>query len=165
MSEIHTGRLRLSPYCETDFAEFAKLRSDETVMVSMVGGTLGESEARAVFNAYLAMWEKQDFGMWAVREAESLKYIGECGFWDRGGDVGLTIRYLLHKEHWGQGLASEAVNAALAYGLDMAGITALSAVALRDNHRSCTILEKAGMVVVDENHQGISGFHHYVLPV
>jgi ribosomal-protein-alanine N-acetyltransferase len=163
MSIVKTKRLVMVPYSEVDFSDFANLRSDESVMVSMVGGTTTGAAARDLFDAYLEAWESTRIGMWAIRGINDDSYVGECGFWDRGGEVGLTVRYLLHKKYWGQGLAGEAVGAAVTFGLETAGIKSLSAVALKENTRSCVILERLGMTVNSENHQGIDGFRHYVL--
>ena len=165
MGKIQTERLLLEPFVNVDFEAFSALRSDPTVMLHMVGGPTTGQEAQELFDAYLAAWQGQGLGMWAVRDRENLDYVGECGFWNREGEVGLTIRYLLHKKYWGRGLAGEAVNAAVRHGLERADIRHLSALALRDNTRSCSILERLGMNVVEENHQGVEGFRRYVLPL
>ncbi len=163
MNKIQTERLVLCPYTKSDFEEFATLRGDKRVMEYMVGGVMTRVQALETFEAYLTAWQTSGLGMWAIWDAATLNYVGECGFWDRGGEVGLTVRYLLHKKYWGKGLAGDAVNAAVKFGFETAGLTSLSAVALNSNARSCSILERLGMTVINENHQGIEGFRHYVL--
>jgi len=165
MSAIQTERLVLSPYTQDDFENFSILRGDASIMTSMVAGPVYGAAAELMFAAYLSAWKHDGLGVWAIRDRENMQFVGECGFWDRKGDVGLTIRYLLHKQYWGCGFAAEAVAECVKYGLEIAKIKSLSAVALKENARSCAILERIGMTMVDENHQGIPGFRHYVLPV
>jgi len=165
MSIIQTERMILQPFDERDFDDFSGLRRDVRVMQMMVEGVMSGPATRNTFDAYLHAWQMHGLGMWAIRDLENRDYIGECGFWDREGEVGLSVRYLLHKKYWGRGLATEAVSAVVNFGLMTAGLKTLSAVALKDNIQSCRILERLGMQVIDENHQGIDGFRHYILPL
>lgn len=65
--------------------------------------------------------------------------IGKAGFY-RLPDVG----YILHPDHWGQGLASEAVGAAIAHVFTTREVDDLTADVDPANHASIRLLEKLG---------------------
>jgi len=67
--------------------------------------------------------------------------IGKAGFW-RLPDVG----YILHPDHWGQGLASEAVGAVVDHVFTARPVDALSADVDPDNAASIRLLERLSFV-------------------
>lgn len=69
------------------------------------------------------------------------RVIGKAGFW-RLPDVG----YILHPDHWGQGLASEAVAAAIDHVFATRDVDDLTADVDPENAASIRLLEKLGFV-------------------
>ena len=67
--------------------------------------------------------------------------IGKAGFW-RLPEVG----YILHPDHWGRGLAGEAVGAAIAHVFATTDIDTLSADVDPENAASIRLLERLGFV-------------------
>lgn len=67
--------------------------------------------------------------------------IGKAGFW-RLPDVG----YILHPDHWGQGLASEAVGAAIDHVFATREVDDLTADVDPDNAASIRLLERLGFL-------------------
>ncbi|HYC98380.1 GNAT family N-acetyltransferase [Brevundimonas sp.] len=67
--------------------------------------------------------------------------IGKAGFW-RLPDVG----YILHPDHWGQGLAGEAVGAAIDHVFIAGAVDELTADVDPDNAASIRLLERLGFV-------------------
>ena len=63
------------------------------------------------------------FGMWATIHKATGKFIGRCGLtpMDIEGRGEIEVGYMLAKEYWGQGLATEAALAILRYGFEQAG--------------------------------------------
>lgn len=55
------------------------------------------------------------------------------------------IGYMLHPDHWGKGLATEAAGLLLTLGFDTLGLHRIEAVTRPDNTASRRILEKLGM--------------------
>lgn len=83
---------------------------------------------------------------WAITLRRSGELIGLCGFlpfelMHRRGEFG----YWLGKPHWGQGYATEAVEALLAFGFRRMKLNRLQARVLVGNRASARVLEKAGM--------------------
>jgi RimJ/RimL family protein N-acetyltransferase len=67
--------------------------------------------------------------------------IGKAGFW-RLPDVG----YILHPDHWGQGLATEAVEAVVRHVFSRRALEVVTADVDPENAASIRLLEKLGFV-------------------
>ena len=160
---IKTERLRLRPYQEPDFDVFAKLHGDPTLKANTHAKALNRPQARDLFDGYLAAWKNTGFGMYSVRLGESDAFVGECGLWYREDAGGYTLRYILSKAHWNQGYNFEAVKAVLSDAFDHRGLDAVYAIAMAHNFRSTRILQRAGMVQVDEAFRGVPNFLRFQL--
>jgi ribosomal-protein-alanine N-acetyltransferase len=92
-------------------------------------------------------YPKYGFGMWATIYKETGKFIGRCGLcpMDIEGKEEIEVAYMLSREYWGQGLATEAAQAILRYGFEQVGLTRLISVINPDNIASARVAEKIGM--------------------
>jgi len=163
MSEILTDRLFMRPFLETDKDHFLSLKTKLVNMADTHVGVLDEQTSAHLLAEYVQHWHTGGLGMWALFHRQSESFIGECGFAARSGFSDLTLRYTLDHKWWGQGLASEAVNAVLDHGFKTELVEHVSALALQSNHRSCRILEQVGMNVTETAFGGVSGFQRYAL--
>ena len=89
------------------------------------------------------------FGMWATMDKATRKFIGRCGLcpMDIEGHEEIEVAYMLAKEYWGQGLATEAAQAILKYGFEQAGVSRLICVINPNNIASARVAEKIGMTL------------------
>jgi len=93
--------------------------------------------------------EQRGYGMSAI-ELRGLQggggnpVIGFCGLVHPGGQPEVELKYALLKEHWGQGLATEAARGLLAWGAAQFGIEAVLASTSPGNLGSHRVLEKCG---------------------
>ena len=89
------------------------------------------------------------FGMWATMDKATGKFIGRCGLcpMDIEGHEEIEVAYMLAKEYWGQGLATEAAQAILKYGFEQAGVSRLICVINPGNLASARVAEKIGMTL------------------
>ena len=71
--------------------------------------------------------------------------VGFCGLVHPGGQAEAEVKYAFLRSHWGQGLASEAVPALLAYGATQHRLTRIIATVAPANLASQRVLTKAGM--------------------
>jgi len=87
------------------------------------------------------------FGMWATIEKSTGKFIGRCGLtpMDIEGHDEIEVGYMLAKEYWGQGFATEAAQAILNYGFEQAGLSRLICVINPGNVASAKVAENIGM--------------------
>jgi RimJ/RimL family protein N-acetyltransferase len=63
-------------------------------------------------------------------------------------EADLTLGYMLHRDHWGRGYATEAARAIVRFGFDEMGARQVSAWCFEANRASARVLEKAGLYLV-----------------
>jgi RimJ/RimL family protein N-acetyltransferase len=57
----------------------------------------------------------------------------------------MSVGYMLHRDHWGRGYATEAVRAIVRFGFEALGARQVSARCFEANRASARVLEKAGL--------------------
>ena len=121
------------------------------------------SDARAMH-----FWNRAAISRLAVvedllREQQAAMADGLCCYWtliqgsDAIGSIDLSLiqdgsaelGFLLRPDHWGLGLASEAVGAVAAHGLNDLGLTRLAAAVQAQNRAAARVLEKNGFARVE----------------
>ncbi len=108
---LQTTRLTLRPYTADDQNLLADLYADTDVTATTKLGQLNNQQADVILQEYLATWRKTKFGMYAGFLRSTEEYVGEAGLFDLENCEHLALRYVIHKRHWGQGLAFEAAAA------------------------------------------------------
>jgi [ribosomal protein S5]-alanine N-acetyltransferase len=81
---------------------------------------------------------------WLARRRADGVYVGKLDA-DVVGTTATNVGYMLFRQHWGHGYATEAVRAVVAH-LEGAGVTAFRATVTMGNAASARVLEKAGFV-------------------
>ena len=64
----------------------------------------------------------------------------------------VEVAYLLAKDYWNQGLATEAARASIEYGLDELKLDRIVAIARPENVGSYRVMEKVGMKYEKDAH-------------
>ncbi len=82
--------------------------------------------------------------------------VGFGGLVHPGGQPEAEIKYAFLRSHWGQGLASEAVPALLAYGASQHGLRRIIATVDPEHLASQRVLTKAGMSLVEHRKESDS---------
>jgi RimJ/RimL family protein N-acetyltransferase len=145
---IETARVRLRRFQDGDLAAFLAYRNDPDVARYQSWDTITEEEARA-FIAEMQTLEPGQPG-WPFQFAVALRatdaLIGDIMLLrqdddDRLGEIG----YSFAPEYQGQGFATEAVRAVLAYAFDTLGLHRVHAVADCRNLASVRLMERVGM--------------------
>ena len=117
--ELHTERLRLRRWRDTDFGPFAEMCADPVVMEFFPSTLTGEESARFVIRTS-ASFEDRGFGMWAVEVKNGPAFIGfvGLGFIDVAYPFGpaVEVGWRLAHRFWGYGYATEAARASLGFG-------------------------------------------------
>lgn len=145
MHEIETARLRLRRFTHADLADLARIVADPQVMkyLGRVPGPLTRAEAGDFLDSMIAHWSRHGFGRWAVIEKDGGRLIGCAGL--RSHEGGAELVYLLDKDYWGEGRATEAARACLRYGFGVRGFDLIVGFTRPANAASRRVMEKVGM--------------------
>ncbi len=111
---LETPRLRLRPLAPGDLDRLTEIWTDPHVARFLLTQPRTRAEVAEKLDAMLE--HARRFGMWALVLRATGELIGRCGFYPYAGEgdvVEPELAYLLAREHWGAGLASEAARAAL----------------------------------------------------
>jgi RimJ/RimL family protein N-acetyltransferase len=142
---LETDRLLLREFVLEDVEEFFRMVSDPDVTrYTGDGGKTLEEARKGLEERLFRDYRKYGYGRWAAVDKPSGKVIGFAGlkYLDEVAEVDLGYRFF--KEYWGQGLATEASRAILAYGFDTLQLKRIIGIADIENEASLRVLEKVG---------------------
>lgn len=94
--------------------------------------------------------ERRGYGMCAVMPPDGDEVIGCCGLVHPGGQADAEIKYALHREHWGRGIAGEVASALVGYGLQQLALPRIVATVDPAHAVSQRVLLQAGLVRGDD---------------
>jgi [ribosomal protein S5]-alanine N-acetyltransferase len=147
-----TKRLVIRKLLPDDLPSFHRLESDERV-TRFTGSdpvlTLVENQKRLEDVIYKYNDEEVNLWVFAVCLIATNEMIGTCAYF-KSEEGKYEIGYRIIPEYWGQGFASELVPEILTYGLKNIKLPYLGAYIFTDNIASVRIVEKAGMILVNE---------------
>lgn len=143
---FETARLQARRLQPTDVDTMLGVYGDREVVRWVGDGepldrTLCEKWVEVTVNNYAT----RGYGMFVLVDRESGAVVGFAGLVHPGGQPEAEIKYAFHRGHWGQGLATEAASALLAYGASQFGLAEVIATAAPENEASHRVLLKAGM--------------------
>jgi RimJ/RimL family protein N-acetyltransferase len=146
---IETNRLALRPLERGGLDEFLALHNDPQVVRFM--RRLDRQQAGERLRAIESGWKQCGYGMFAVRERASGRFLGRAGlkYWPQFDET--EVGWALRGEAWGQGYATEAAQAAIAWGFRTFGFSYLTAMIRPVNARSIAVAERLGMAPLRED--------------
>lgn len=161
LAELATERLRLRQWRETDRAPFAEMSADPVVMEFYPAPSTRE-ESDAAIDRWRAQIADQGWSNWAVEIAQSREFIGFVGLTVPRRVLPFSpcveIGWRLARPYWGQGYATEAARAALAFGFDELALDEIVSFTALVNRRSRAVMERIGMTNAGED------FEHPAVP-
>lgn len=147
---LETSRLVLRSFTAGDVDAQAAMMGDEVVMHHLGGQALPREDAwRKLLNGH-ALWSLLGYGYWAVERRADGAMIGQVGFADfrRAMTPGIEnlpeMGWLFAREAFGQGYATEACRAALAWADDVLEASEIVAIIDAENPASIRVAEKCG---------------------
>jgi RimJ/RimL family protein N-acetyltransferase len=145
---LATERLILRDFADEDWFAVHSYAADPEVSRYMDWGPNSTPETRAyVERALVAQQEKprRDFDLAITLRADD-RLIGGCGIHVSDPQIREGwIGYVLSRDCWGQGYASEAARALLGFGFGPLGLHRIFATCDSHNLASARVLEKIGM--------------------
>jgi RimJ/RimL family protein N-acetyltransferase len=149
VTELRTRRLRLRQWADADLEPFAALNADPEVM-RYFPGVLTREQSDDLADYARAGLDGAGWGLWAVEAIAGDPFIGFVGLNEALFDAHFTpaveVGWRLARAHWGQGYASEAALAALAFGFDELGLDEIVSFTAAVNVPSRRVMERLGMV-------------------
>ena len=147
---ITSRRLVLRDFVEEDWADIHALRSDSAVARFMDFNPETPAQSREwLTRVIFHNWEQPRlaYNLAIVRRADDRVIgwigIGRSSRHPQAGELGFG--YMLHRAAWGQGYATEAVQAVVDFGFRALGGQRISAWCCAANGASARVLEKAGL--------------------
>jgi len=129
---------------EDDLQNLVKLDMDPEVRAFFPDGVSTPELLREKIARSRASFLEQGFGEFSMTELKTDRFIGRAGF--AGLEDGeIEVGYLLLKEYWGQGLASEALGALLDWAGQSLSAPRILAYAPVGHQASLGVMRRAGM--------------------
>lgn len=143
--EMETDRLRLRGSRESDLDPYMALTGDPEAMRYLTKGeTLDREGTWRQIALIVGHWALRGYGFWAVEEKSTGLFLGRVGLWRPEAWPGLEVGWALCRAAWGQGFATEAARASLAYGFDRLGLAEIISLIVPENLPSIRVAERIG---------------------
>jgi RimJ/RimL family protein N-acetyltransferase len=139
---IHTERLTLREWRESDFDAYAAFRADDEVCKHI--GVLPRGEAWRAMAYCAGHWSLLGFGFWSLELTASGEPVGYCGPYFPKEWPEAEIGWGIYRPHQGHGYATEAARAALAYAYDTLGWTTAISLVANENISSIAVAKRLG---------------------
>ncbi len=149
---LHTERLEMREVRAADFMDFAAMWADPVVVKHITGVVSTRAESWVRMMSLAGSWPLNGFGYWIIIEKISGRFAGIAGFGELKREINPSIEgqpeagwVLAHWAH-GRGFATEAMGAAMDWGLPRFG--GIKPVAIMDPDYPATrrVAQKCGFV-------------------
>ncbi len=149
--ELETPRLRLRAWRDEDLEAYAAMTSDPATMRFMGSGPLTCAEAEEQIVRFRRGPPAVGGAPHAAAELKATgELVGRIGLFhqpDWPGPDQVEVGWLLAREHWGRGYATEGARATLAFAFERLGLARVISLALPENTRSRAVMERLGMTI------------------
>ncbi len=145
-----TERLVLRHLEQRDFDSLYALFNDPEVM-RYYPSTRDRKETQAWLDWVFDQYERYGHGLFAVEHVDTGEFIGQVGIirqdWD--GRIDLEVGYMLARQFWGRGYATEAARAARDYAFARFHADRVVSFIRPENTRSQEVAKRNGMRVLN----------------
>ena len=149
LRELQTERLTLRRLSFDDLYDYyERLGSDGEVSKYMLFEPHQDiGETLALIEEALVRYEEENFYRWGIENGGGLIGVIELLRFDEENDS-CSFAYMLGKQWWGQGYATEAVQEIFRFAKEELGVKKITADHMAPNAASGAVMRKAGMVQV-----------------
>ena len=140
---LETERLRLREFTPNDSGALLAILGDPVGM-QYYQAPFAQREVDEWIRRNQARYRDCGFGLWATLLKVSGELIGDCGFYVREveGEFDFELGWHVRRDLWGQGLATEAASACIAYAFSIVVAERMIALIRPENLSSCRVAEK-----------------------
>lgn len=147
---IETPRLILRGWEARDLEPYAEMSADPEVMRFIGDGrVLDAAQSWREVALHVGHWALRGYGQWALERKEDGASVGRAGLWNPPGWPGLEVGWKLARVVWGNGYATEAGEAAIAWAWENLDEPRLISLIQPGNERSIQVAERLGMRQVE----------------
>lgn len=108
------------------------------------------AERASIFQHALQQYKKTSAtGTWGIFNKINGEFIGSCLLREFDVPGAVELGYSLERKHWGKGLATEMAVAMVCHGFKAPDISSIVGITVLQNYASQRVLEKAGMVRIE----------------
>lgn len=143
---IETPRLILRQFKEDDVEALHRILSDPITM-RFWPSPFSTEQSKAWLDQHLRNYHDLGYGRYAVISKDHQVLIGHCGITSSeiGGTPENDLGYIIFRDFWRQGYATEAAQACKSYGISTLNLRRICANMAADHTASHRVAEKLGM--------------------
>jgi RimJ/RimL family protein N-acetyltransferase len=142
---LHTERLVLRGFTRDDFEPFSTIVADpEVVRYLDNGAPISREDCWRGMALFIGHWHLRGYGWWAVEDRATGDFLGRIGLYNPEGWPGIEVGWLLRRDAWGAGFATEGAVAAVNFAFDVVGAAHVISLIDPRNARSIRVAEKLG---------------------
>jgi RimJ/RimL family protein N-acetyltransferase len=166
---LNTQRLLLRHFEPDDLEPLYALYRDPEIRKYYPDGTRTLAETKAELEWFVHGHPRNpELGLWATVERETGEFLGRCGLlpWHIQGRDEVELAFMIKKERWCEGLATEAARSIIEYARISLGLRRLVCLVIPGNAASAAVAEKVGMSFEREftDEHGLSKLYSLALP-
>lgn len=145
---ITTERMMMRQMMRDDVRHLMHIFADPVAM-RYYPSTMNDTEALAWIENTQRNYRQYGTGFWVLEERQSGRFLGQCGLipQELDGVLEREIAYLLVRDEWGRGYATEAARACQQYGFQTLGLSRLISLIDVRNVPSARVAERIGMTL------------------
>ena len=147
ISTLTTDRLTLRPFTPADDIRLHQIMNEQNIMQYFPRtDPPGIERVQALIERQLLQYETYNLGWWAVVPRGQSDLIGWNGLQYLPETDEVEVGYLLSKQFWGLGYATEGARASLKFGFETLGLRQIIGLTHPENTGSQNVLKKCGLV-------------------
>ena len=144
--KIETEHLSLRLLTENDLDNLEQLNADSGVRAFFPDGIQNRAQTEKRMLELINNYKEHNLPGFIISEKESNAFLGRCGFSLLENNE-VEVGYLLHKNYWGKGYATEALNALLNWAKKNISHEYIVAFSPTEHVASQCVMKKAGMTL------------------
>jgi RimJ/RimL family protein N-acetyltransferase len=148
MIVLTTERLVLRHLERGDLEPLYSLYRDPEIRKYFPDGTRSRRQTKQELEWFLHGHPRHpELGLWATIERKTGEFLGRCGLlpWHIQGTDEVELAFMIKKERWREGLATEASHGIIEHARDVLGLRRLVCLVMPGNTASAAVAEKVGM--------------------
>ncbi|HVX38721.1 MAG TPA: GNAT family N-acetyltransferase, partial [Gemmatimonadaceae bacterium] len=145
--ELTTERLLLRCFKPDDFEAYAEMMADPDVTRHLgLGKPLSRADAWRQMAMLIGHWALRGYGVWAVEERATGRFLGRIGCMHQEGFPAFEIAYTLGPWAWSKGYAREGAAAALRFAREVIQYPEITSIIRPANAASIRVATSLGAV-------------------